>query len=152
MLSRNLKIKVYRTIILTVVLYGCETWSLILRKERRLRVCDSRALRRILWPEWDDVTGEWRKLLVHKEKLNDLYCSHNIFRVIKSRRMRWAGYVACMGEGCTGFWLGNLRERDHWGGSDADGRIILSWIFRKWDVGIWIESSWLSIGTGGGQL
>jgi len=98
LLTRNLKIKVYRTIILTVVLYGCETWSLILRKERRLRVCDSRALRRILWPKWDDETGEWRKLVVHKEKLNDLYYSHNIFRVIKSRRMRWAGYVACMGE------------------------------------------------------
>jgi len=61
-------------------------------------VCDSRALRRILWPKWDDETGEWRKLVVHKEKLNDLYYSHNIFRVIKSRRMRWAGYVACMGE------------------------------------------------------
>jgi hypothetical protein len=96
-LSNNIQFKKYRTIILSVVLYGCETWSLTLREERRLRVCESRALRRILWPKWDNVTVEWRKL--HNEKLNDLYCSHNIFRVIKSRRMRWARYVARMGEG-----------------------------------------------------
>ena len=68
---------------------------------------------------------------------HDLYCSTNIVRVIKSRRMRWAGYVACMGRGVarTGFWWGNLRETDHWRDPDVDGRIILRWIFRKWDVG-----------------
>jgi hypothetical protein len=78
------------------VLYGCETWSLTLREERRLRVSENRVLRRIFGPKRDEVTREWRKL--HSEKLNDLYSSPNIFRVIKSRRMRWAEHVACMGE------------------------------------------------------
>ena len=72
--------------ILPVVLYGCETWSLTLRKERRLRVFDNRVLRGIFVPKRDEVTGEWRKL--HKKELNDLYCSPNIVLVIKSRRMR----------------------------------------------------------------
>ena len=76
---------------LPVVLYGCETWSLTLREEHRLRVFQNRVLRRIFGPKRDGVTGQWRKL--HNEELNDLYCSPNIFRVIKSRRMRWAGRV-----------------------------------------------------------
>jgi len=75
--------------------YGCETWSLILREEQRLRVFQNKVLRGIFGPERDEVTGEYRKL--HNEELNDLYCSLNIFRVIKSRRMRWAGNVAGMG-------------------------------------------------------
>ena len=87
---------IYRTIILPIVLYGCETWSLTLRKERRLRVFENRMLRRIFGPKRDEVTGEWRKL--HNEELNDLYCSHNIVRVLKSRRIRWAGHVARIGE------------------------------------------------------
>ena len=80
-----------------VVLYVCEIWSLTLREERRLRVFDNRVLRGILGPERDEVTGEWRKL--HNEELNDRYCSPNILRVIKSRRMKWAGHVECMREG-----------------------------------------------------
>ena len=79
------------------VFYGCETWSLTLREEHRLRVFENRVLRRIFGPRRDEVTGEWRKL--HNEELNDLYSSHNIVRVIKSRRMRWAGHVARMEEG-----------------------------------------------------
>ena len=97
LLSKNLKIKMYRTIILPVVLYGCETWSLTLREEHRLRVFENRVLRRIFGPKRDGVTGEWRKL--HNEELNSLYSSPNIVRVIKSRRMRWARHVARMGEG-----------------------------------------------------
>jgi len=91
LLFKNLKIKVSRIIILPVVLYGCETWSLTLREERKLRV-----LRRILGPRRDEVTGEWRRL--HNEELNDLYSSPNIVWMIKSRRMRWAGHVARMDE------------------------------------------------------
>ena len=86
LLSKKLKIKIYRTIILPVVLYGCETWSLTLREERRLRVLENKALRRIFGPRRDQVTGEWRKL--HIEELNDLYSLPNIVRVIKSRRVR----------------------------------------------------------------
>jgi hypothetical protein len=94
LLSKNTKIRVYRTIILPVVLYGCQTWSLTWREEQRLRVFENRVLRRIFGPKRDKVTGEWKRL--HKEELNDLYSSPNIIRVIKWRRMRWAGHVAHM--------------------------------------------------------
>jgi hypothetical protein len=85
-----------RTIILPVVLYGCETWSPTLREERRLRVFENRVLWKVFGPKRGEVTGEWRKL--HNEELNDLYPLPNIVRVVKSRRMRWAGHVARMGE------------------------------------------------------
>jgi hypothetical protein len=96
LLSKNLKIKIYRTIILPVVLYGCENWSLTLREERRLRVFENRVLRREFGPKRDEVTGERRKL--HNEEMNDLYSLPNIVWVVKLRRMRWAGHVARMGE------------------------------------------------------
>ena len=104
LLSKNLKIRIYRTIILPVVLYGCETWPLTLREERRLRVFENRVLRGIFGCKRDEVTGEWRRL--HNEELNDLYCSPNVVWVVKWRRMRWVGHVACMGRGAvhTEFW------------------------------------------------
>ena len=79
-----------------MVSYGCETWSLTLREERRLRVSENRVLRKVFGPKRDEVTGEWRKL--HNEELNDLYSLPNIVQVVKSRRMRWAGHVARVGE------------------------------------------------------
>jgi len=86
LLSKNLKIKIYRTIILPVVFYGCETWSLTLREERRLGKFEDWGLKKILRPKRDEVTREWSKL--HNEELNVLYCSPNVVRVIKSRRIR----------------------------------------------------------------
>jgi hypothetical protein len=79
-------------IILPVVLYGCETWSLTLREEHRLRVFDNKVLRRIFGPKRGEMTGDWRKL--HNEELHNLYSSPNIIKMINSRRMRWAGHVA----------------------------------------------------------
>jgi hypothetical protein len=96
LLARNVKVKIHKTIILPVVLYGCETWSLMLREEHRLGVFENRVLRRIFGPKRDEVTGEWRKL--HSEELHILYSSPNSMRQIKSRRMRWTGHVACMRE------------------------------------------------------
>ena len=82
--------------ILPIVLYGCETWSLTLREERKLRVFENMVLMRIFGPRMDEVTGDWRGL--HNEELNDLYTSPNNLRVIKSRRLKWVGHVARMGE------------------------------------------------------
>jgi hypothetical protein len=95
-ISKNLKIKRYKIVILPVVLYGCETWFLTLREEHRLRVFENRVLRRIFGAKREE-DGSWRKL--HTDELHSLYSSPNIVRVIKSRRMRWAGHVARMGEG-----------------------------------------------------
>jgi hypothetical protein len=94
LLSKNLKIRIFKTIILPVVLYGCETWPLTLREQHRLRVFENRVLRRIFGPKRDEVTGEWRKL--HNKELHDLYSSSSIIRINKSRRMRWSGHVARM--------------------------------------------------------
>jgi PAS domain-containing protein len=90
------KLRIYKTIRLPVALYGCETWSLVLREEHRLRVFGNRVLRRIYGLKRDEMTGKWRKL--HIEELHDLYASPSIIRIIKSRRMRWAGHVALTGE------------------------------------------------------
>jgi len=83
-------------LVLPIVLSGCETWSLILREERRLRVFEVRVLRRVFGPRRGEVTGEWKR--PRNEEFNDMYCSPNIFRVIIQRRMRWEGHVARMGE------------------------------------------------------
>ena len=120
-----------------MVSHWCETWSLTLTEERKLRVFENRVLRRIFRSKRDEVPRESRK--PHNEELNNLYSSPNIVRVTISRRIRWAGHVARMvekRETYTGFWWGNLRERDRMVDPGVDGRIILRWIFRKWDVGV----------------
>ena len=112
LIFKNLKINIYRTIILPVVLYGFETWSLTLREERKLRVFENMVLRKIFGPRMNEVTEEWRRL--HNE-LNDLYSSPIIVRVIKSRRMRWARHLARMGEerGMYRVLVGKPEEGDH---------------------------------------
>ena len=123
-----------------------------MREERRLRVFENRVLRRVFSPKRDEVTVEWRKL--HNEELNDLYSLTNIVRVVKSRRMRWEGHVARMGEDRVVhrvLW-GSLRKRGHWGYKDVDGSIILRCIFRKLEGVVGTGWRCLRIGTDGGYL
>jgi hypothetical protein len=96
LLSNNIKVRIYKTTILPVALYGCETWSLTLREEHRLRVFENRVLRTICDPKRSEVTGDWRKL--HNEELHNLYSLPNIIRMMISRKMRWAGHAARMGK------------------------------------------------------
>jgi hypothetical protein len=119
------KIKIYKTIILPVVMYGCETWSLTLREEHRLMVFENRVLRRIFGPKRDEVTGDWRKL--HNEELHGLYSSPSIVRVIKARRMRLARHVARMGE---------VRGAYNILGGRPEGRRPLGRPRRRWEDNI----------------
>ena len=141
---------IYRTVILPVVLYGCETWSLTLREERRLRVFENRVLRRVFGSKRDEVTGEWRKL--YNEELSDLYSSPNIVWVIKIEKNEMGGACSAYGgeESCMQGFVGETRQKENLRDPGADGRIIL--IFRMWDLGVWTGSNWLRIGTGGGHL
>jgi hypothetical protein len=151
LLSRNLKVKIYETIILPVVLHGCETWSLTFREEHRLKVFENRVLR-IFGPKRDEVMGDWRKL--HNGELHNLYSSPFIIREIKSRRMRWAGHVARMGEGRNVYRvlvgkpegkrpLG--RQRHRW----EDG---IKMDLREIGWGVWSGFTWLRIGIFGWLL
>ena len=128
-------------------MYGCETWSLTLREERRLRVFENMVLRRIFGPKREEVTGEWRKL--RNEKLNDLFSSPNISG--DKMEKRWAGNIARTGErrGVYRVLVGKPEGKRQ---QSVDWRIILRRIFRKWDVGVWTGSRWLRIGPGGGAL
>ncbi|KAJ4435502.1 hypothetical protein ANN_18118 [Periplaneta americana] len=127
-LSKNLKIRIYKTVILPVVLYGCETWTLTLREEQRLRVFENKVLMKIFGTKRDEVTGEWRKL--HNTDLHALYSSPDIIRNIKSRRLRWAGHVARMGEFRNAYrvLVGSPEGKRSLGRPDVDGKIILKWI------------------------
>jgi hypothetical protein len=113
LLSKNIKITIYRTVILPVVLYGCEAWFLILRDGRRLRVFENRVLRRTFGPRRDEMTRGWRRIR-HKQLYASIYFSSNIIRVIKSRSMRWARHVKRMEkeEVHTGFQRGELEENN----------------------------------------
>jgi hypothetical protein len=131
LLSQKIKIKIYITIILPVILYGFETWSLTLKKERRLRFSKNRVLRRISGPKRDEVTGESRRL--HNEELYALYSLTN-FRVIKSRRMRWVGHEARIERvGTYRVFMGKHEGRRPLERPSLDGRIILKFILKKWD-------------------
>jgi hypothetical protein len=151
LLSGNVKVKIYKTIILPVVLYGCETSPLTLREEHRLRVFEFRVLRRIFGPKRDEITGEWRKL--HSGELHNLYSS-DIIRQIKSRRMRWAGHVARMGEGRNVYRIlvgkpdGRRppeKPRRRWENVIKMGHNEIGW-------GVWSGFTWLRIGIVGGLL
>jgi hypothetical protein len=123
-ISKNLKIKIYRTVILPVVLYGYETWSLTLREEHRLRVFENRVLR--IFGSKREEDGSWRKL--HNDELHSLYSSLNFVRVIKSRTS-WTGHMARVGEG-RGVYRVMVRKpkvRDHWEDLGVSGRITLIW-------------------------
>jgi hypothetical protein len=111
LLSRNLKVKIYKTIILPVVLYGCEILSLTLREGHRLSMFENRVLRRIFGARRDEVTGEWRKL--HNEELHILYSFPSITTKIKSRRIRWARHVARMGQECVQGFDGKARRKEN---------------------------------------
>jgi hypothetical protein len=149
--QNNLQNKIYKTAILPVVLYGCETWSLTLWKEHGLRVFEKRVLRKIFGPKREE-DGLWRKL--HNDELHSLYSSPNIVRVIKSRRMMWAGHVARIGEGevFTGFCLGGLKVRDFWEDLCVGGRMTLRWTLGRQVSRGRTGFSWLRIGAGGGLL
>jgi hypothetical protein len=115
--NKSLKIKIYRTIILPVVFYGCETRSLTVKEEHRLKV------RKIFGPKSEEMAGGWRRL--HNEELHNLQTSPNIIRVIKSRRMRWAGHVACMGKMRNMHKISeNQKGEDHLDDFSVDGKII----------------------------
>jgi hypothetical protein len=130
LLSKNL-IKLYKTIISAVVLFGCETWSLTLREEHRLKVFENRVQREIFGHRREEVVGGWRRL--HNAELHKLYASSNIIRVIKSRRVRFAGHVARIGEMRSAFniLVGKPERRDHLEDLVVDGEITLEWMLGK---------------------
>jgi hypothetical protein len=109
--SKNINIEISRTIILPVVLCGCETWSLAYREEHRVRLYENRVLRRIFEPKWDEITGEWRK--IHNKELNHMYPWPKVIRVIKSRRKRWVWHIALVVErrGAYRVWWGHIRKQ-----------------------------------------
>jgi hypothetical protein len=150
--SRNFEVKIYKTTTLPVVLYVCETWSLTLKEQHRLRVLENRVLRRIFGPKQDEVTGERRKL--HNGELHNLYSSPDIIRQNKSRRMRWAGHVARTGDGGKVYrvLVGNPEGKRPLENQDVDGRMGSKWTLGRLAGGVWSGFTWLRKGTVGGLL
>jgi hypothetical protein len=135
-----LKVKIYKTIILLVVLYGCEIWSLSLREEHTMRIFENRVLRRIFGPKRDELTGQSRKLL--SEELRNWYSLPDIIRQMKLRRMRWAGHVARMGEGRNVYriLLGMPEEKKHLKDQGLDGRMESKWTLDRLVGGCGVDS------------
>jgi hypothetical protein len=151
-LSKNIKIRIYKTIILLVVLYGCQTWSLALREEHRLSVFENKMLRKIFGSKKVEATGGWRTLL--NEDPHNLCSFPNIIRMIKSRRMRWAGHVVRMGEKGNTYRIleGKPEGKRPLGRSRHRSVIIIKWILERQGGVIWSGLTWLRIGTSGGLL
>jgi len=152
LLSKNGKIKIYRSLILPFVLYGFETWSVTLSEEYRLRVFKNRMLRRIVGPKRDKVTGEQRKL--HSQQFYDLYCSPSIIQVIKSRKMSRVGQVVHVRErrGAYKVLVGEPEGKRPRGRPRPRREEILKWFYEKWNGEAWTGLIWLRTGTGGGLL
>jgi hypothetical protein len=131
LLPKNVKIRIYKTIILPVDLYGYETWFLTLSEEHKLRVFEHRVLKRIFRKKRDEMTGGWRKL--RNEELHKLCSSTSIIRMTKSRRMKWAGDVTRMGRRgmYIGYWFESKKEKDHYYDQDSGGWIILKSILER---------------------
>ena len=149
--SENIQIKTFRTVILSVVLYGCETWFFTLREEHRLRVLENMVLRKIFGPKRDEVTGHWRRL--HEDGPYALYSSPNIIRVIKSRSIVWKGVRSPYEDrrGACRVLARRPDGRNHLEELDVDERIILKWIFKKWDEESWTGLLCLRTGTCSGR-
>jgi hypothetical protein len=148
LISKNLKIKIYKTVILQVVLYGCETWSLTLREEQRLRLFENRGLRRIFGPKREE-DGSWRKL--HNDELHRLYSSQNIVRVIKSRRVRRTGHVARMeGRDIYRVLVGKTESKRSLGKPRRKWKITLSWTLGRWGSMERTGFGWFRMGSLGG--
>jgi hypothetical protein len=152
MLSRNVKVKIYKYIILPVVLYGCEAWSLTLNEEHRQRVFENRVLRKMFRPKRDEVTGEWRKL--HSGELHNLYSSPDIIRQIKSKRMRSAEHVACVGEGRNVYrvLVGKPEGKRPFERPTRRWEDGIKMTLRRLAGGVWSGFTWLRIGIFGGLL
>jgi hypothetical protein len=153
LLLRNIKVEVYKTIIVPFVLYGCDTSSLILRQEHRLRVFENSFVRRIFLPQRDEVTGEWRKL--HSEEHHDLYLSPDSMKQIESRRMRWAVHMARRGEETKvyRFFVESPKKRDHSEDQGMDGRIGSDCLLGRLVWGVVCNGFyWLRIENGVGLL
>jgi hypothetical protein len=152
LLSINLKVRIYKTIILPAVLYGCKTWSLTLRDEHRLRMFQNRVLRRIYGPKSDEVMGEWRTM--HNGELHNLYLSPDIIRQIKSRRMRCVGHVAHMREGRNVYrvLMGKPERKRPLGRPRYRWEDGLKMDLREIGWGVWSGFTWLRIGITGRLL
>jgi hypothetical protein len=149
LLSKNIETRMYKTVVLPLVLYGCETWSLTSREEHRLGMFENRVLKRIFGQRMNEGIGGRRRL--HEEEPHYLYSSSSIVRIIKLRRMRWAELVARMVEKRNTYRLlvGKPEGRRHLRRPRHRWVDNVRMIFEMWDGVMWTGLVWLRIGTGG---